>query len=108
MQVMPATAAELGIRGSLEDPRVNITAGASYLALLRRAARLRFHINSAAPEPRWLQARVIAAYNAGPRALSGTGWCRQTRLYVEKVQFFYRTDLATIRAPETAVTASAR
>ncbi len=93
MQVMPATAAELGIHGPLTDPAVNIAAGAAYLAVLRKAALARFG-PAAAADPLWLRRRIVAAYNGGPKALSGRGWRQETRLYVDKVLFYYETDLA--------------
>lgn len=98
MQVMPATARGLGIRGRLTDPAVNIAAGAAYLAELQREASARLGARGAA-DPRWLRGRIVAAYNAGPRALTGGHWCRQTRLYVQKVQFYYDMDLAA-RGPD--------
>jgi soluble lytic murein transglycosylase-like protein len=105
MQVMPETARELGVTGSLDDPATNIRAGAAYLALLRSAAYRRFGLSGPrAQAPYWVEKRVVAAYNAGPRALSGEGWCSQTRHYVDKVMFFYGTDLARVRiAPDADV-----
>lgn len=99
MQVMPATAEEMGIRGSLYDPAINVHAGAKYLALLHNAAFRKYGIKGKAyaETPLWLQKRIVAAYNAGPRALSGRGWCSQTRLYVEKVMYYSRTDVARLR-----------
>lgn len=103
MQVMPATAREMGIQGSLEDPAVNIKAGAAYLALLHKAAYRRFGLTGSYTQaPYWVEKRIVAAYNAGPKALSGRGWCTQTRLYADKVMFFYRSDLAQLR-PEGTV-----
>ena len=103
MQVMPATALEMGVRGSLDDPATNIKAGAAYLALLHKAAYRRFGLTGSFTQaPYWVEKRVVAAYNAGPRALSGSGWCTQTRLYADKVMFFYRSDLAQLR-PSQAV-----
>jgi soluble lytic murein transglycosylase-like protein len=102
MQVMPATALEVGVRGSLEDPAVNIKAGAAYLALLHKAAYRRFGLTGAYTRaPYWVEKRIVAAYNAGPKALSGRGWCAQTRLYADKVMFFYRSDLAQLRPDGT-------
>jgi len=104
MQLMPSTAAELGVRGKLTDPAVNIAAGAAYLALLRRVAAARF---GEGENPRLLRGRIVAAYNAGPRALSGRGWCKQTRLYVDKVLMFYDLDWDAPRAQAQQLTASA-
>lgn len=98
MQVMPATARGLKMKGSLYDPQTNVRAGAAYLRYLHGAAYRRYHLSgSYAKAPYWVEKRVVAAYNAGPRALSGRGWCRQTRLYANKVMFFYRTELAQLR-----------
>jgi len=98
MQVLPSTAREMGVYGSLEDPANNIAAGAAYLAVLHSAAYRRYRMTgSYASAPYWLEKRVVAAYNAGPKALGGTGWCRQTRLYADKVMFFYHSDLAQVR-----------
>lgn len=110
MQVMPSTAKELGVRGSLHDPAVSIHAGAKYLALLHNAAYRKFGLQGSdyTQTPLWVQKRVVAAYNAGPRALSGQGWPKQTRLYVDKVIFFYRTDLAAVRMTPVSSVAAAR
>src|SRR5207248_1311798 len=64
MQVMPATAREVGVLGSLEDPVVNIKAGAAYLVVLHKAAYRRFGLTgSYAQAPYWVEKRVVAAYN---------------------------------------------
>jgi soluble lytic murein transglycosylase-like protein len=99
MQVMPATAREMGIQGDLHDPTANIKAGTAYLELLHRAAWHRYGIKGKRYEdtPEWLTRRIIAAYNAGPRALGGKGWVRETRGYVEKVSFYHRTEMAGLR-----------
>lgn len=98
MQVMPSTAREMGVAGSLEDPANNVAAGAAYLALLHALAFKRYRLTgSYAQAPYWIEKRVVAAYNAGPKALGGTGWCAQTRLYADKVMFFYHSDLAQLR-----------
>jgi soluble lytic murein transglycosylase-like protein len=108
MQVMPATAREMGVYGPLDDPALNINAGAAYLAVLHSAAYKKFGLTGSYEQaPYWLEKRVAAAYNAGPKALSGRGWCRQTRLYADKVMFFYRSDLADLRLPG-ATTLAAR
>jgi soluble lytic murein transglycosylase-like protein len=109
MQVMPATAREMGVMGDLHDPAANVRAGAAYLQLLHRAAFKRFGIKGRdyARAPRWVQHRVVAAYNAGPRALTGERWPTQTRHYAAKVMLFQSSDLARLRrVPEP--TAAAR
>lgn len=106
MQVMPATAREMGISGSLEDPARNIRAGAAYLAVLHSAAYKKFGLTGSYDQaPYWVEKRIAAAYNAGPKALNGKGWCTQTRLYADKVMFFYRSDLAQVRLPGAVVAA---
>lgn len=102
MQVMPATAEELGVpRARLSEPEANIRAGTAYLALLFRAAWLKYKLKGTAysDSPPWLRQRVIASYNAGPRSLTNTRWHAQTRHYVRKVLLFYRSPVADFRSP---------
>lgn len=83
MQVMPATARELGVRPrELGDPETNVGAGAEYLARLYGRARRK---GLAAGPPSELSRPVIAAYHAGPRALGGRAWPPATRRYVRAV-----------------------
>lgn len=77
MQVMPATARELGVRsaGRLFDPKENLEAGVRYLKVLleRFDGDLRF---------------ALAAYNAGPAAVAkyaGVPPFRETQEYVRRV-----------------------
>ncbi len=74
MQLMPGTAAELGVHDPFA-PKENVSGGAAYLdALLRR-----YHNNVA-----W----ALAAYNAGPGAVDrwhGIPPYRETRLYVARI-----------------------
>ena len=74
MQLMPATAAELGVRDRLQ-PDENVQGGTAYLdALLTR-----YHDNLAL---------ALAAYNAGPQAVEkyqGIPPYRETRVYVARV-----------------------
>lgn len=78
MQIMPSTARMLGCRNSW-DPAQNIFAGAKYLRQLMD----RFNGNLA---------HAIAAYNAGPGAVSkhnGIPPYKETRNYVKKVLGHY-------------------
>jgi len=100
MQVMPATAEELGVpRGRLHDPEFGIRAGAGYLALLFKAGFRRYGLKGVAfkDSPTWLKQRVIAAYNAGPRHLFHNRWRRPTRSYVRKVFLFYYSGVTDFR-----------
>jgi soluble lytic murein transglycosylase-like protein len=77
MQLMPATARDLGVKSArtLLEPKVNIEAGVKYLKQL--LARFDGDLTSA-----------IAAYNAGPAAVlkyDGVPPFRETRDYVKKV-----------------------
>lgn len=80
MQVMPETAAEMGVSPRLLfNPRENVTAGARYLA--EQLGRF----NGELP-------KALAAYNAGPGAvLSGQQLPLETQLYVPRVLERYRT-----------------
>jgi soluble lytic murein transglycosylase-like protein len=75
MQLMPGTAAELGV-GDPFDARESVDAGVRYLAKLRR----RYDGD---------RTRVLAAYNAGPGAVSRSGpmfLADETRAYVRGVR----------------------
>jgi soluble lytic murein transglycosylase-like protein len=74
MQLMPKTAAQLGVNDSLR-PDENVSGGASYLDSLLT----RYHDNLAL---------ALAAYNAGPAAVDrwhGVPPYRGTRLYVARI-----------------------
>jgi soluble lytic murein transglycosylase-like protein len=101
MQLMPATAWEMGVAPrSLTDPEQNISAGTRYLALLYDALRRR------APDRPGGRARVIrrviAAYHAGPRALRGGAWPASTRRYVRAVLSCYGSDESALSPDEEA------
>jgi soluble lytic murein transglycosylase-like protein len=78
MQLMPQTAADLGVRDPLE-PRQNVHGGAGYLReLIDRYGDLN---------------RALAAYNAGPTVVDAYGGVppyRETRAYVDRVMNYYR------------------
>jgi len=79
MQLMPATARELGVRNAML-PDENIRGGARYLAAL--LARFRHDITLAA-----------AAYNAGPEAVqryAGVPPYAETRVYVQRVRILHQ------------------
>ncbi len=88
MQLMPRTAAQLGVRDSFE-PEANVSGGVAYLDLLLT----RYHDNLAL---------ALAAYNAGPAAVDrwhGVPPYRETQLYVARI---IRNFNASIRASRLA------
>jgi len=78
MQLMPQTAAQLGVEDPLE-PASNVMGGSGYLrAMIDRYGDL---------------SRALAAYNAGPTAVDRYGGVppyRETRDYVDRVLTYYR------------------
>ena len=70
MQIMPATAAELGVR-DLFDPEDNIASGTRYLGALMEKFR--------SPE------LALWAYNAGPQSVARDRMPAETQRYVPKV-----------------------
>ncbi len=101
MQLIPATAEEMGVPGEkLHDPEANIRAGAAYLHFLFVHGSKKFKVDNNrqfAQAPLWLTERVIAAYNAGPRFLNKLPLHTETRLYVRKVVLFLRTSVTDLR-----------
>jgi soluble lytic murein transglycosylase-like protein len=79
MQLMPQTAATLGVQDPME-PTQNVRGGTTYLrAMIDRYGDL---------------SRALAAYNAGPSAVDHYGGIppyRETRAYVERVLTYYRS-----------------
>lgn len=103
MQLMPATAREMGTDPSkLRDPEHNIAAGAAYMANLFQAAWRKYKLKGVRYHdvPQWLVQRIIAAYNAGPRFLFRDGFYPETRAYVRKVLLFYQSAVTDLRRPK--------
>jgi soluble lytic murein transglycosylase-like protein len=95
MQLLPGTAEEVGVtRQELEDPEANIRAGTAYLGFLFAAAWRQYRLQGReyADAPVWVLERIIAAYNAGPRALNSYNYVLQTQVYVKTVLLYYRSD----------------
>lgn len=83
MQLMPATAEELGVEDSY-DPEQNLRGGITYMAKLTREFNYNYR-------------HALAAYNAGPgavRRFNGIPPYPETQDYVEKVMSRYREALA--------------
>ncbi|MBI4376401.1 MAG: lytic transglycosylase domain-containing protein [Elusimicrobia bacterium] len=105
MQVMPATAEGIGVPADkLYDPVFNIRAGAAFLARLFASAWKRYRLKGVRFQdaPLWLKQRIVAAYNAGPRALFHDRWFSETRRYVKKVMLFYQSRVTDIRRDPTS------
>src|SRR5581483_7851505 len=84
MQLMPGTAAKLGVRNAFE-PAANVEGGTAYLRQLLE-------------QYNWDMAKALAAYNAGPQRVQQYGGVppyRETHSYVAKViRDYNRTKLA--------------
>jgi soluble lytic murein transglycosylase-like protein len=96
MQLMPGTAAELGV-GDAFVPAQNIRGGTAYLDSLLK----RYHDNLAL---------ALAAYNAGPAAVDhwqGIPPYRETRLYVARVIHEFNRRIAARKAHALAQVAAA-
>jgi soluble lytic murein transglycosylase-like protein len=97
MQLMPKTAADLGVNDSFR-PDENIAAGTAYLdALLTR-----YHDNLAL---------ALAAYNAGPAAVDrwhGVPPYRETRLYVARIIRDFNASVKAARLAQQAQRAVAK
>jgi soluble lytic murein transglycosylase-like protein len=102
MQVMPATAAQMGVSArELNDPESGLKAGAAYIAELFKTAWRLFHLQGVryTDVPPWVMQRVIAAYHAGPKFLTRSRWFASTRAYVRKVVLYYRSTVTDLRRP---------
>jgi soluble lytic murein transglycosylase-like protein len=96
MQLMPATAEELGVKDSFE-PEQNVSGGTAYLDALLTS----YHNNLAL---------ALAAYNAGPAAVAkyrGIPPYRETRAYVARVIHEFNRRVRARRAEARLATASA-
>ena len=104
MQLMPLTARAMGYASNLNDPRVNIMAGAKYMAHLKGKACYEKPRNEVCDVSVDIKFR-LAAYNGGPKCNKpGGGSCAnqatweclyydaysQTRYYVDKVKANYQ------------------
>ncbi len=104
MQVMPSTAEGLGVpRAKLHDPDSNLRAGTAYLDVLCGRARIIYALKAkgCSDAPLWVQQRIVAAYNAGPRMFHRRPrrWPLATRHYVRDVFAYYRSPATMLRAP---------
>jgi|SRR5581483_1470999 len=92
MQLMPGTAAKLGVRNAFE-PAANVEGGTAYLRQLLE-------------QYNWDMAKALAAYNAGPQRVQQYGGVppyRETHAYVARViREFNRQKLAERRAKSAA------
>lgn len=92
MQLMPATAASLGVTDSY-DPRQNIMGGAKYISMAMEMFKA---------YPNALEL-VIAAYNAGPQAVINAGYqvphYRETQNHVAKVMSYLIIEEGTPQGP---------
>lgn len=96
MQLMPSTARRFGVR-SVFDPRENIRGGAAYLGELAE------RFGERAVE------RILAAYNAGERAVEAYGGVppyRETRDYVRRVTALWDSAHEASKSPAAVPAAS--
>jgi soluble lytic murein transglycosylase-like protein len=77
MQLMPGTAAEMGVRNSY-DPVQNIWGGAGYIAKIINTYSRQYEFTPTAEN-------VLRAYNAGPAAVEKSRSYKETNSYVNKL-----------------------
>lgn len=98
MQLMPSTAAQLGVADPF-DPKANVDAGTAHLSALLD----KYHDDPV---------KALAAYNAGAHRVkqyNGVPPYRETRAYIAKiVRDFNAKKRAQMKAPETTKTAASK
>lgn len=96
MQLMPGTAARFGVRRP-HDPAQNISGGTRYLRELLNRFNNRVDL-------------VLAGYNAGEGAVMKYGNrvppYRETRNYVQRISYRYKSKIARTKKPTTTATAA--
>ncbi len=95
MQLMPGTAAKLGVHDPF-DPKANVEAGTAYLSQL-------FELYDNDP------IRALAAYNAGPQRVQqyhGVPPYRETKLYIARIVRDYNAKKARQKTQATATKAA--
>ncbi len=97
MQLMPGTAARFGVRRP-HDPAQNISGGTRYLKELLKRFNNRVDL-------------VLASYNAGEGAVARFGNrvppYRETRNYVKKISYRYKSKVARTKKPSATPAAAA-
>jgi len=96
MQLMPGTAARFGVRRP-HDPAQNVSGGTRYLKELLNRFNNRVDL-------------VLASYNAGEGAVIRFGHrvppYRETRNYVKRISYRYKSKTVKTKKPAAAATAT--